>query len=341
MNKVIGGEFELINEKRNINNLSLNKDYIYSSGRDALYNILIYLKTTGIKHHIFLPDYICDSVYNTCFMAGFEYSFYPINEDLTTSSKKIKESLTKGVILFVNYFGIIDNQQAISQIKKDFPDITIILDNVQAAYKMEEKTEADFCFTSLRKSFPLPDGAIVKTNGAKLKQYNQTAKFSEYKIAASFLKRHRKSGYYSDDLYLELYQKGEKLINTDINKAPSKFTIEKWQNIDIERFGLLRKRNTKVILEGLSELGISPITHIHEDDIPLFIPITVNDRDKLRRTMFAQNIFLPIHWPINDEMRNKMPHGSYFSDHELSIIVDQRYTEDDMNRILQVLRENI
>lgn len=41
MKEIIGGEFELINNTRRINHLSLDEYYIYSSGRAALYNILI------------------------------------------------------------------------------------------------------------------------------------------------------------------------------------------------------------------------------------------------------------------------------------------------------------
>lgn len=341
MKEIIGGEFELIHHTRRINHLSLNEFYIYSSGRAALYNILIYLIEEGVRNHIYLPDYICDSVYNTCQKAGFQFSFYSVNDDLTTNINRIKTLNNGDVILFVNYFGIVDNQQVIAQLKRKIPNIIVILDNVQAAYKMKGDTEADFSFASLRKSFPLPDGAVVATERKGLRQYDQRAKFPEYKIAASILKNYRKHGYYNDDIYLELYRKGEDLVTNDIGKAPSKFTIENWPKIDINRMAYLRKKNTKVILEGLTDLGISPICQVHKDDIPLFLPIAIKNRNKLRKAMFAENIFLPVHWPIADEMREKMPHGSYFADQELSIIVDPRYTKDDMNRILQVLRENI
>jgi hypothetical protein len=296
----------------------------------------------GVRKHIYLPDYICDSVYKICQKAGFKFSFYSVNDDLTVNLNRIRALIMeRSVILFVNYFGIVDNQQAISQLKREIPNMIVVLDNVQAPYKMREDTDADFCFTSLRKSFPLPDGAVVATERKGLRQYDQTAKFSEYKIAASILKSYKKHGYYNDDIYLELYRKGEDLVTNDISKAPSKFTIENWPKIDISRMAYLRRRNAKVILNGLTELGISPICQVHKDDVPLFLPIAIRNRNKLRKAMFAQNIFLPIHWPIADEMREKMPHGSYLADQELSIIVDPRYTEDDMNRILQVLRENI
>lgn len=56
--------------------------------------------------------------------------------------------------------------------------------------------------------------------------------------------------------------------------------------------------------------------------------------------MFDKNIFCPVHWPIEiDEDRQKT--GAKLSKTELSLIIDHRYSVNDMNLILKTIKENL
>ena len=72
----IGGEFEINPSSLNgISNYVPNKDiFLYSSGRSGLMAILedVALTNPSIMH---VPYYICHSVINACFFAGFDVSF--------------------------------------------------------------------------------------------------------------------------------------------------------------------------------------------------------------------------------------------------------------------------
>lgn len=199
---------------------------------------------------------------------------------------------------------------------------------------------ADFQFTSFRKSFAVPDGAWVITKH-QLRQPLKTPKFAEYKIAASYLKSMRLYGDFSDEIYLDLYAKGERLVGSDIDEDMSDFTKQHISNMDWKRFSLLRKRNAKIIVDGLSTLGIHPIAIPQKASIPLFIPIALHNRDKVRQKMFDSNIFLPVHWQIDDSFsqKYKLTTGGKYAKEELSIIVNQRYGTADMTRILETLEK--
>lgn len=241
----------------------------------------------------------------------------------------------------VNYFGVISCEKDINWIKRNYPDSFVILDNVQAPFRIEKPTLADVTFTSLRKAYPVPDGGMVLKNGLNLPSYHEVAKFSQYKIAASYLKEKRTCGYYDDDIYLDLFHRGEESIDDNYDTAPSDYTLRVFRNLDIRRIAVLRKRNTSHILSGLIKIGLKPCIDISENDVPLFVPILLSERDKVRKAMFSNHIFLPVHWPVEDQKKKELKRGLYMSQHELSIIIDHRYSISDMDRILKVLADNI
>lgn len=244
------------------------------------------------------------------------------------------------MILIVNYFGIIDCEDNIKKIKAEMPDSFVILDIVQAPFLITKSTNADVSFTSLRKALPVPDGGLVHLKGQKLQECTTSSRFAQYKIAASYLKNLRSCGYYEDDIYLDLYHKGEETIDDDYDKAPSAYTKKLYGSLDTNRFSILRKRNASVIINGLSDIGLKPCVDINENDIPLFVPIVLENRDKVRKAMFANNIFLPVHWPVV-EHQSELRRGAYMAQHELSIIIDHRYSVKDMERILDVLEKSL
>ena len=52
--------------------------------------------------------------------------------------------------------------------------------------------------------------------------------------------------------------------------------------------------------------------------------------------MFQQQIFCPVHWPLEGMDVQK---GVEMAEHEMSIIIDQRYTNKDMCFILTTLEK--
>lgn len=336
---VIGGEFEcqpISNTDFCIKTTNLNP-YTYASGRTALYHILRSCKQNFGITKVYLPDYLCSCIIDVVEMVGFNYDFYPVNKGLHVDYQDLV-GIREGGVLLINYFGIIDTEPTISKLKILRPDIVLIKDLSQAPYQLNEDSKADYQFTSFRKAFAVPDGAWVITNHS-MYQPTTPSKFSQYKLAASILKASRSLGYYDDLIYLKMYERGEELINTDIEDGDmseySKITLRatNWQKIS-----MLRKRNAKIVLDGLMDLGIQTLAPVSENDTPLFVPIWLENRDTVRQAMFAHNIFLPVHWPI-EKCDERLKSGREYAERELSVIVDHRYAEDDMMQILDIIAQ--
>lgn len=338
---MIGGEFPIaVTDVLNadVRHSKTPDVYMYSSGRAALYQILKYIQKEKSVSRILLPDYLCSSVLVPAKSLGFDYIFYPIDESLELEHEAFAKLYDNtAAVLLINYYGLKDLSKQVSFIRELDQDAIIIEDDVQAYYEFKKDLNGvDFKFTSLRKTFAVPDGGLVKTNHC-LPLLDSINTFGQYKAAAALLKSMRE-GNFNDQIYLELFEKGESLIDRELECGMNPIAKKLYSYVDEERAKVRRLNNAKYLLEKLAKLQIKPILPLTEDHVPLFIPIELNNRDKVRKAMFKKEIFCPVHWPLEGE---ELQRGRILAEKELSLIIDQRYGMKDMNEIITVLKENI
>lgn len=330
MHKVMGGEFKI--EEKLLQETKDDKLNIpYSSGRTALFTILNNEKIMRGGGTILIPDYVCDSVTRTIKEAGWNYVFYRINDDLKFNAEEIGKYENIDSVLVVNYFGMINLEGEINNIKTINPNIIVIEDDVQAFFKYKE-SKADYSFTSLRKWFPCLDGALINTKIQLKDGPIDDSKWSQYKLAGNILKNYE--NIIDDSIYLELLKKGEELLENEYYSLCSEVSRKIFSNINLDEIAYRRKINAKYLHEELCKLGVK---HIYQHDaIPLFIPIFIDNRNLLRKEFFKDNIFVPVHWPKTSDELNGM---NVIYDRELSLICDQRYGIEDMKRQIEVLKQ--
>ena len=322
---MIGGEFQIaVTDILNAENRHSEYPdvYAYSSGRAALYQILKYLKQEKGVTSVLLPDYLCCSILVPVQKLGLEYTFYPIDEQLELKEKTFLELYKKGsVVLLINYFGLQDLGSQIKAIRGIDEKAIIVEDDVQAYYEFKKPLgNVDFKFTSLRKTFAVPDGGLVKTKYT-LPKVDSPNMFGQYKAAAALLKSMRE-GNFNDNIYLEMFEKGESLIDDELECGMSLIAEKLYSYVDEERVKVRRLNNATYLLEQLKKLGIKPLLPLTENHVPLFIPVVMRNRDTVRKAMFQKEIFCPVHWPL-DGMN--IERGEQMSREELSLIIDQRY----------------
>jgi dTDP-4-amino-4,6-dideoxygalactose transaminase len=335
MQKVIGGEFEIDLSKIGLTH-TLYNSHLFSSGRSALYHILKLLYENNQFTNVLLPDYLCESVVNAVVKSNFDFDFYQINYDLTIDFESLQSKFSDtSIVLIINYFGCIDIKNQIRMIRAININICIISDNVQGFYAMSQAKEADFSFTSFRKTFPVPDGALVETTLEGLANVSGENTFVTNKIAGGILKHYAKEKIIDDYLYLDYLSAGERIIDENYDAAPSKFSKLLFSNLDFETIAKRRIENSILLLKGLKQIGIEPIIPNIKSCVPLFIPIRLKNRDVVRNKMFSENIFCPIHWPPPNNI--ELIRANELAGTELSLIVDQRYDQTDMQRMLDIL----
>lgn len=334
---MIGGEFEI--------DLSLQRDgfaaqpdtFYYASGRAALYQILRSLTPQYCK--IWLPDWLCHTMVEAVVKAGLEYRFYELDEQFMANLNALDKSGFKdgNIVLMINYFGLQDLTKTAKSIKQVFPNSVVIEDDVQAYWVFAEKYNlyADYRFTSLRKSLAVPDGGLVKTHKSMPIVKGQNT-FGPLKLKAGQLKRCRGLEGIRDEEYLSLYEEGERLIEENYDSKMTAMAQGLFTGVDIQKAKQQRQNNAAYILRGLDEIGIKPLIPVPDDAVPLFVPIYLENRDEFRHRMFQQEVFCPVHWPLEGM---KVICGAEMASHEMSIIIDQRYDVQDMNLILSLIRK--
>lgn len=340
---VVGGEFDIdINLLSGIQDTSfLNEGYLYSSGRAALYHILLYIKSEMRDvRWLMLPDYLCHSIIDTVQKTGFEIIFYPLSASLSLKEDEFRLLYKeKSAVLIINYFGLVPLNKQVSFLRQIDTEMCIIEDNVQSFFSMAIDNGSDFQFTSFRKTLPLPDGGWVKTHYTMSSPSLENT-FAQYKIAGGILKSFRTHNCFDDQIYLKLLEIGEEQIDVNLNNKVSNLTLELLSGIDLNRVSILRKRNARYLVTGLKSLCIEPLIPLSENCIPLFVPIYLENRDKLRRLFFKHNIYCPVHWPIQSKSVQLLK-GEELAKYELSLVIDQRYGLEDMNRILTVIQDSL
>lgn len=335
--RVIGGEFELkaVPETKP----RLSGYYGYASGRAALYQILKSIKLTAFK--VWLPDWLCESMIDAVKKAGIDYDFYTLGRDLQMDVKSFVEKnrpiSEHDIILLVNYFGLVDVNQTITELRCLKVESVIIEDDVQALFSfLNNDHAAGYCFTSLRKSIAAPDGGLVRTNH-ELPQAKVSNTFTTYKLKGALVKGFADENT-DDNEYLSCFERGEELIEENYESVMSDEAIRIFAATDLDFVATRRKENARFLAAELLKLGIEPLLPIHHNCVPLFVPILIDNRNEIRKELRKNGIFCPVHWPLRVDMQ-QLPMGRLMAEKELSLVVDQRYGLDDMQSIIETIKD--
>ncbi len=334
---VIGGEFRIeqgVLDKENVNDISP----VYSLGRTCLHSILNSLADK--TDELICPDYICHSVTEVPDRMGIKVSHYHITSDFMPEIESVESVIAdeqdKKAILLVSYFGMINLDSVISFLRDKYPKLTIIVDDVQNYFGFGNHIDYDYCFSSYRKWSCVPDGAdvIEKNKSGSLTRFFKEAKYAQFKVAGNLLKNY--SNVLDDEVALELLTKGEELMDKEYDFMCSEISSKLINKIDFDEIAKKRKSNAAFLHKHLISLKID---HLYsEEGVPLFVPISIHERDNVRKRFFDNGMFMPIHWPVID---SKLQSENNLYKTELSLICDQRYDETDMERIIKVLKDAI
>ena len=73
-------------------------------------------------------------------------------------------------------------------------------------------------------------------------------------------------------------------------------------------------------------------------DSALYLPILLEDRDRVQRAMAEEKIYCPVIWPEPEAAAGVCPVSHAVTKHMLALPCDQRYGEPDMDFFADALR---
>jgi len=337
--KSLGGDFplEAAPEKRRAR-LRMPSGSWAVSGRAALALILQKHLRRGRFSTIHVPALICQSVVDTIEESGISYAFYDVGKDLGPRPPDDPN----GMLLLVHYFGtrtLVEPTAKWGHIIEDFSmAVPLLLSG------LDNKHDA---FSSLRKFGPVPLGGWLNTDVELTPN-----KMAEELEAQSVKARTAKAAYLaeSDALvlpdmetgYLNLLARVEsdisKLPNTSLLPALSRSLVEQ---TDWPRLAERRRKNWHHLtaqLQGEITM-INPYADDDDKTVPLGLVIDLgNKRDAVRQGLRETRIFCPVHWPLPSQIiADQFPQAASFCAETLTIPLDQRYSQTDMEWVAEKL----
>ena len=330
-------------------NLPLHYE-LFSTGCASLFGLEKILNHNNHKRlRLHLPCFFCMEAAQKLAKA-FDICWY---RDLPTKKYPDFDSLNAlpgDLVLAVNLFGI-KSGEVWQDWLRSHDDVILVEDHTHDPFSTWAlQSQADYAMASLRKTLPIPDGAMIWSGKHKpLPQASESESDGAYKrLSAMVLKRiYLNGGSVPKDTYRQLEVESQDSLDDISNDKISAFSANILSSLDITRFRQTREANVKHFLNlSLSEQNQSwqPLFNSWSNGSVPFNSIIVcrnrEIRDSLRKYLISKNIFPPIHWPqAYNGMTSNDSEAIDLSNRILTIPTDQRYSLDDVGRVVKIIRE--
>ena len=304
----------------------------YLSGRSALQAIISEL---GWAKTVSMPAWCCDSMIKPFVNAGIKVKFYPVYPHHGLKQEVEKDA---DVLFVMDYFGYITENTA---------NHPCVIRDVTHSIISQEHKDASYYFGSLRKWCGVWTGGYAWTNdGHRLCEgTNNNMVYTSLRSEAMRLKNCYINGLLddygepvTDKHYLDVYEEAEGLLENTRIGAASDRDIELASMLDVELIRRRRRENAKILMNAFPDLVV--FSELNKDDCPMFVPILVPDgkRNALRKYLVDKEIYCPVHWPVSKYHDVNGRTAILYRD-GLSLVCDQRYSREDMERIVNTIHE--
>ena len=319
MIKAIGGYFELADREQQgrypVDGVRLN------TSRNALEYIIMSLPDC---RHVYLPLYTCEAVvepFNR--LPDVSYSFYHIDKNFEIADNIC---LREGDYLIANnYFGLKD--EYIARLAQKYGDL-LIVDNAQALFApVIPGIKAAY---SARKVVGVADGGFaVGVDGHASLNYE----LDDASVHDSHLLIRKEQG--AEEGFKDYQQNECKLDNQPIRRM-SLSTQDILLHIDYKQVIARRRANYAYLHKALSSVNKLKLPDMETFACPMVYPFLTDD-ETLRGRLIENKIFVARYWPnvLQWAKSDDLEYNS--TKYLIPLPVDQRYGEEDMQRIIRLI----
>ena len=321
---------------------------LLATGRTALNHVICDIRATHLLNLVYVPSFCCYTMIEPFVSNGVKVLFY----DVLVNEKggldfNIDYNVDCDALLVMNYFGFLSSDiNVIAEHFKKKKKVIIIEDATHSLFcKNAYNSNSDYVFASFRKWTAIPGGGLASKINS---DYNivEPMKKHETFVKMKIEGMQRKAEYINSsgsekNIFLQIFRQSELLIERDYKEyAIDDLSFAILEQLDINKLRIKRLTNAQLLISDLKEHSeFKPLfNNATFNDCPLFVPVICKPgkRDRLKQFLIENNIFCPVHWPKSDlHIFNKNSESIY--DLELSIVCDQRYDSEDMERIITVI----
>ncbi|WP_373938100.1 hypothetical protein L0990_01050 [Vibrio kanaloae] len=294
--------------------------YNYQSARAALYS---FCSAQNIKE-IYVPNYICDSIFPALKSLGIRIYFYSINDNLLPEKFPIIKNTKSSKVLIVNYFGLLSEE--LKEIVMKEPE-AFIVDNSQALFN--DHLEGATSIYSPRKFLGLPDGGFLKTS-EKIKLpttlYDASKKIGHLLLRAA---GDVQGGY-------EQFLEAEKALECYL---PKKMSLISSFLIECNNFKKIKECRQYNYNELNSKFkSINRLSFKFTNQVPLCYPLKLDfNVSHICKELVGEKIYLPRYWDnkSNGSLGQDIFHKTLF------LPVDERIDEMNISKLISLVESKI
>jgi hypothetical protein len=343
----VGGEFGF-SKSLNLPIQSLPIHTVTSSGRDALRAVL---DNWPNRRKILMSAYTCDSILRAIRLdTSLELAFLEISPSFYPDLRSIEQSmisdLNESILVIGNLFGIPYPEE----IKKSIhvlrmSGLIVVEDRTHNLFSQTQWLDADGWFASGRKWIPSAGlGMYFPANGSTTRTLNWIGMILSImyrntlmRLLSKILKRRRTRNKIVQELrrtddslglrksYVPIFGSRRVIRISQRNTSNYQDRIEKCSYL-IGQLGSCK--NVKVI----NDVTQSRL-------VPFNLTVRVEEnRDALRKYLSQRQIFLPVLWPVSDDLRQGFPAAWKLSQEILSIPIDHRYGKRELERVCREIQ---
>lgn len=349
----IGGEFEIgiaMQEKEKTH----YPDHLFlSSGQSAIKAILTLLQDEKNINSFLLPNYLCGSIYKPFLELNLKVEFYNVDQDLRIDVRDLEKKLERAEAVYILNFFNVKEPESTREFLRNLKNEKIVIEDRTHTFFNDEKGLGHFQLASLKKWMGIPSGAAIKAeeNGDRVKLEKLLAPFSSYpligkRLYGSVLKERFLQGAGDDSLkeiYLNLFEETKEAVIKQVIPLERIDPLSEiiFEAYDVEEMKKKRRENYNFLYESLSTVfGTDNVVsgRLKPSDTPLGFVIYAEQREGLKKELVKNKIYPPVHWPVAKVIRKlDMENPSIIANKILTIPCDQRYSEKDMKRIIDVI----
>lgn len=321
--------------------------------RNAIYQILVYLKRNFRVTRVLIPAYICKEVAIPIKMAGLDIVI--ADTDLGTLGIDLKSVDLKlnDVVICPNLFGLKSNIK-----KLEGKKVFIIEDN--ASSFLQPSPYADFVIYSFGKGKEISssEGGLIVVNKKKFENFLEETKLSPPGIRFE-ISRYFEYFLWKLKTYRFIYFLGNKLKSM-FPKPKRKSTVEKeiggknfficrisknLTYLQLKKMNELRRKSrnlAKLFMKKLKKIDGISVLIPPENSNYFCLNLFVENRDSLKSFLEKKHIFTSVYWDYLSDIVNKKSHKkfSYILDHTLQILIHPNYMKrEDVFYILEKIGE--
>lgn len=290
-----------------------------NTGQNALSLILQSFREV---RHVFLPSYCCTVIKETLQSLHISFTLYRI--DINFELVSLPTLKDGEFIIAINYFGIKDSY--IKQLLMIYGE-RLIVDNAHAFYA--EHYQGIDTFYSIRKYFGVPDGGIAYVKEPRLDIINNddSMVFNSHQILRD--KGGAEAGFSE-------FRRNELLLGKQPLSKISQYSATVLRKVPFEHVKNIRLRNFNFLHSKLAETNHIAIPDSKSFRCPMIYPY-YSCISGLREKLIQEKIYVATYWPEFLEQMSENSVEYRFAKFLLPLPVDQRYGEEDMQRIIDVI----